>query len=92
MNRRAVHRFVMRHRVNFATACPTSTFRGLRPSLRLEAKDAPAYFNRGTIYEKNGEFEKALVEYNLAIKLDPHLQGAVEGVKRIQQTLTSSRE
>jgi hypothetical protein len=49
--------------------------------IRFDQKHAPAYFNRGTIYEKNGEFEKALVEYNLAIKLDPHLQGAVEGVK-----------
>jgi len=59
----------------------------LDKAIQLNPKSARAYKNRGISYEKKGEFQKALSDYNLAISLDSHLQEAIEGAKRVSQTL-----
>jgi tetratricopeptide (TPR) repeat protein len=48
--------------------------------------DAISYSNRGNGYEKKGQRQLALGEYEFAMRLDPDLQAAVEGVKRLTQT------
>ena len=40
-------------------------------AIRLNPKEADAYFTRGSAYEKKGDYEKAIADYTEAIRLDP---------------------
>jgi len=42
-------------------------------AIRLNPKDAEAYYNRGKAYEKKGDYDKAIANYTEAIRLDPKL-------------------
>ncbi len=43
----------------------------LTEAIRLDPKDAAAYFNRGVAYILEGEYDRALADYTEAIRLDP---------------------
>ena len=47
----------------FISACATT---------KVESP-AVAYFNRGLAYQEKGEYDKAITEYNRAIKINPRL-------------------
>ena len=40
-------------------------------AIKLNAKDAEAYNNRGNVYVLLGKYEQALKDYDEAVKLDP---------------------
>ena len=43
-------------------------------TIRLAGDNAPAaYYNRAIILEKLGKHDEAIVDYNIAIRLDPRL-------------------
>ncbi len=44
---------------------------------------AETYFNRGAAYEHRRLYPKALADYRTAVSLDPHLQAAKDGVRRL---------
>jgi tetratricopeptide (TPR) repeat protein len=45
-------------------------------AIRLNAKDAPAYYNRGLAYAHKGEREKAMADFDKTIELDPKFEQA----------------
>ena len=45
-------------------------------AIRLNPKDADAYYNRGLAYWNKGKFDKAIAEYTEAIRLNPKLAEA----------------
>ncbi len=51
--------------------------------LKLEPKDATAYFNRASAYKENEKFEKALADYGTAIQLNPNDPVAYEARAKI---------
>ncbi|WP_180274613.1 serine protease [Tychonema bourrellyi] len=48
-----------------------NTLKDLNEAIKLDPKDAKAYYNRGFVYYKKGDNDNALKDYNEAIKLDP---------------------
>ena len=40
-------------------------------AIRLDPKDATAYYNRGNLWEAKGDYDKAIADYNEALQLDP---------------------
>jgi tetratricopeptide (TPR) repeat protein len=46
---------------------------------------AETYFNRGAAYEHRRLYPRALTDYRTALGLDPHLQAAQAGVKRLSK-------
>ena len=45
-------------------------------ALRLNPKDADAYYNRGIAWERRGEYDKAIADYSEAIRLNPNYADA----------------
>ncbi len=50
---------------------------------RYEARHYP-YFNLGRIYERQGEWKRAIEEYREALKILPDYQSAKEAIMRLQ--------
>ncbi len=42
-------------------------------AIRLNPKDAGAYFNRGCKYAEKGDYDKAIIDFTAAIRFDPTL-------------------
>jgi tetratricopeptide (TPR) repeat protein len=62
----------------------------LNEALRLDPKFAFAYKNRGISYEKKNQLQKALNDYESAVQINPKLQEAIDGAKRVNQLLAVS--
>jgi len=62
----------------------------LNEALRLDQKNAAAYKNRGISYEKKNQFQKALSDFETAVQLNPKLQEAIDGARRVNQLLAES--
>jgi Flp pilus assembly protein TadD len=64
---------------------PTSTSIAVRPtttrasSIRLDKEDARAYYNRGLARSNKGDFERAIADFDQAIKLAPRDAEAYAG-------------
>src|SRR5580704_10109714 len=41
--------------------------------MQLDPKDAGAFYDRGYVWQAKGEYDKAIADYNEAIRLDPKL-------------------
>jgi tetratricopeptide (TPR) repeat protein len=52
-------------------------------AIALGAAIAETYFNRGAAYEHRRLYRKALADYRAAVSLDPDLQAAKDGVRRL---------
>jgi tetratricopeptide (TPR) repeat protein len=52
-------------------------------AIALGAATAATYFNRGAAYEHRRTYRKALADYKAALAIDPGLQNAIDGVKRL---------
>jgi len=52
-------------------------------AIALGAATAETYFNRGAAYEHRRTYAKALADYRAAVALEPNLQVAQAGVKRM---------
>ena len=45
-------------------------------AIRLDPKDAKAYYNRGVAYGEKGERDKAIADFTEAIRLNPKMAWA----------------
>ncbi len=59
--------------------------------LRLNPKDSDAYINRGSAWDDEGEFEKALGDFNEAIRLNPQSVHALNHRAWIRATCPDAR-
>jgi tetratricopeptide (TPR) repeat protein len=46
-----------------------------------------AYSNRGENYRRKGDYDRAIPDFDQALKLDPSLAKAREGIERLQRLL-----
>jgi tetratricopeptide (TPR) repeat protein len=59
----------------------------LNEAIRLDPKSAVAYKNRAVSYEKKNQLKEASDDYDFALKLNPKLQEAVDGARRVRELL-----
>jgi TonB family protein len=52
--------------------------------IELKPKDSMAYFNRGDSYEKMGNVQKAIDDYQKAVELDANNESAKNNLQRLQ--------
>jgi tetratricopeptide (TPR) repeat protein len=54
-------------------------------AIKLDPKYIEAYFNRGYCYELAGDFAKARIDYEKALKITPNYPNAIEGLNRLDK-------
>jgi tetratricopeptide (TPR) repeat protein len=54
-------------------------------AIKLDPKYIEAYFNRGYCYELSGDFVKARLDYEKALKITPNYPNAIEGLNRLDK-------
>jgi tetratricopeptide (TPR) repeat protein len=64
----------------------------LNEAIRLDSNAAFAYKNRGVSYEKKNHLQKALSDYEAALQINPKIQEAIDGAKRVNQLLAESQQ
>jgi tetratricopeptide (TPR) repeat protein len=57
----------------------------INKSIAIYAKSAPAFSQRGLIYEKLGDKDKAIADFRRAIALEPNFKEAADGLIRLGQ-------
>jgi len=55
-------------------------------AIALNPSDADAYYNRGAAYEAKGLKDQAIADYRAALKPEPTMQAALDGLKRLGVT------
>jgi tetratricopeptide (TPR) repeat protein len=55
-------------------------------AIRLDPKFGQSYEIRGRAYEEKREFERALADFRAALAINPNSKGAIDGIKRIEQS------
>ncbi len=61
-----------REKPSATTDVEDSAIQKLNARLRQNPNDASAFYNRGQIYAKNGDFSRAVSDFDQAIRLDPN--------------------
>jgi tetratricopeptide (TPR) repeat protein len=64
----------------------------LNEAIRLDSNAAFAYKNRGVSYEKKNHLQRALSDYEAALQINPKIQEAIDGAKRVNQLLAESQQ
>lgn len=63
----------------------------LQDAISINGRNPDAHNNLGVVLEQLGEYEMAITEYEIALRLAPQLKNAQENVKRARERLNATR-
>ena len=66
-----------------SAASSTSRLKDYDKAIEIEPKFAVAFANRGDVYAKKGERDRAILEYRQALVLEPGNDVALSGLKKL---------
>ena len=61
---------------------PDQAIQAFTEALKLNPRNVHAYFARGCAWAERGDLEKAIADYNEAIRLDPNYVAAAADMQR----------
>ncbi len=88
----AVSGHVAPARIHDCTPLSYKGIAGCTLSIMLDPRDTRAYITRGTAWLRRGEHDRAVADYEAALKLDPNNAEAREGRERAQAALAARPE